>query len=116
MYYYAQSILSQFQVLERLKDVSEEKLYSKLTVSVDSVFLRDDLILQFLEQKCEKTLDGSTRAKSLYDAYKIWCKSNGYFVCSAKTFYAGINQHPDWYANRRTLDGYPVYDGLRLKQ
>jgi len=76
----------------------------------------NDLILQFLEQKCEKTLDGSTRAKSLYDAYKIWCKSNGYFVCSAKAFYAGINQHPDWYANRRTLDGYPVYDGLRLKQ
>ena len=76
----------------------------------------NDLILQFLEQKCEKTLDGSSRAKSLYDAYKIWCKSNGYFVCSAKTFYAGINQHPDWYANRRTLDGYPVYDGLRLKQ
>ena len=49
MYYYAQSILSQFQVLERLKDVSEEKLYSKLTVSVDSVFLRDDLILQAYE-------------------------------------------------------------------
>ena len=57
MYYYAQSILSQFQVLERLKDVSEEKLYSKLTVSVDSVFLRDDLILQFYKHMKSATIE-----------------------------------------------------------
>lgn len=57
MYYYAQSILSQFQVLERLKDVSEEKLYSKLTVSVDSVFLRDDLILQFYKHMKSATTE-----------------------------------------------------------
>ena len=47
MYYYARSILAQFQVLERLKDIEEEIIYSKLSVSVDSIFLRDDLILQF---------------------------------------------------------------------
>lgn len=57
MYYYAQSILSQFQVLERLKDVSEVKLYSKLTVSVDSVFLRDDLILQFYKHMKSATTE-----------------------------------------------------------
>lgn len=75
----------------------------------------NDLILQFLEQKCDKSAERSVRAKSLFDAYKIWCKSNGYFSCSAKAFYAGINQHPEWYLSRRTLDGYPVYDGLFLK-
>jgi len=75
----------------------------------------NDLILQFLEQKCDKSAEKSVRAKSLFDAYKIWCKSNGYFTCSAKAFYAGINQHPEWYVSRRTLDGYPVYDGLFLK-
>ena len=75
----------------------------------------NDLVLQFLEQKCEVSTSGGTRAKSLYDSYKIWCKSNGYFVCSAKSFYANINRHPDWYANRRTLDGYPFYDGLLLR-
>lgn len=47
MYYYARSILSQFQVLERLKKIDEKVIYSKLSVSVDSIFLRDDLILQF---------------------------------------------------------------------
>ena len=47
MYFYARSILSQFQVLERLKHIDEENLYSVISVSVDSIFLRDDLILQF---------------------------------------------------------------------
>lgn len=75
----------------------------------------NDLILQFLEQKCDKSAEKSVRAKSLFDAYKIWCKSNGYFTCSAKAFYASINQHPEWYVSCRTLDGYPVYDGLFLK-
>ena len=48
LYYYGRSILEQFQVLEKLKNLSEESIYSKLAVSVDSIFLRDDLILQFL--------------------------------------------------------------------
>ena len=47
LYYYGRSILEQFQVLEKLKNLSEESIYSKLAVSVDSIFLRDDLILQF---------------------------------------------------------------------
>lgn len=47
LYYYGRSILEQFEVLERLKNLSEESIYSKLAVSVDSIFLRDDLILQF---------------------------------------------------------------------
>ena len=44
LYYYGRSILEQFQVLEKLKNLSEESIYSKLAVSVDSIFLRDDLI------------------------------------------------------------------------
>ena len=46
LYYYAQSILTQLNTLERLKDLDEDIIYSKLFVSVDSIFLKDDLILQ----------------------------------------------------------------------
>ncbi|MGX8852749.1 LysR family transcriptional regulator [Amedibacillus sp. YH-ame10] len=46
-YNYAQSILGQFNVLERLKNVDEDVVYSLLSVSVDSIFLKDDLILRF---------------------------------------------------------------------
>ena len=31
----------------------------------------NDLVLQFLEERCEKTAEGSVRAKTLYDNYKI---------------------------------------------
>lgn len=47
LYYYGRSILEQFEVIEKIKNLSEETIYSKLAVSVDSIFLRDDLILQF---------------------------------------------------------------------
>lgn len=91
----------------------------KMTDSMRSVVKKyekdNDLILQFLEQKCERTEEGWITAKSLYDAYKIWCHSNGYKPCSAKKFNAGVATHPDWYTdNTRRQHNYPVYDGLKL--
>ena len=75
----------------------------------------NDLVLQFLEEKCESADGYVTRAKSLYDAYKIWCKSNGYFVCSAKRFNADMEAHPEWHEGKSTYHGYPSYKGIKLK-
>ena len=75
----------------------------------------NDLVLQFLEEKCESAEGCITRAKSLYDSYKIWCKSNGYFVCSAKRFNADMEAHPEWHEGRFTYHGYPSYKGIRMK-
>ena len=75
----------------------------------------NDLVLQFLEEKCESVDGYVTRAKSLYDAYKIWCKSNGYFVCSAKRFNADMEAHPEWHEGKSTYHGYPSYKGIKLK-
>lgn len=46
LYYYAQSILAELNTLERLKELDEDTIYSKLSVCVDSIFLEDDLILK----------------------------------------------------------------------
>ena len=75
----------------------------------------NDLVLQFLEEKCQKADEGGTRAKTLYDNFKIWCKSNGYYVMSAKKFNAGMEQHPEWHEGKRVSNGYPVYDGIILR-
>lgn len=77
LYYYARSILNQFQVLERLKNLSEEVIHRKLSVSVDSIFLKDDLILDFyqhmkssdteihlVETTAEEVLDNVSNIKS----------------------------------------------------
>lgn len=76
----------------------------------------NDLVLQFLEEKCEQNDDVSTRAKNLYDTYKIWCKSNGYYVCSMKKFNAEVTAHPEWYAEKGVSSGVAVFRGLGLKQ
>lgn len=46
-YYYARSIINQYQVLEKLKNLDNEVIHTKLSVSIDSLFLKDDLILMF---------------------------------------------------------------------
>ena len=75
----------------------------------------NDLVLQFLEEKCETDAEAVTKAKTLYDTYKIWCKSNGYFVCSMKKFNAEVTAHPEWYAEKAMSGGVTVYRGLSLK-
>lgn len=49
-YNYALSIIHQFEALERLKNLDEEIVFSKLSVSVDSLFLKDNTILRFYEK------------------------------------------------------------------
>lgn len=75
----------------------------------------NDLVLQFLEEKCEGTDEGYIKAKTLYDNYKIWCKSNGYYVCSMKKFNAELTTHPEWYHEKSLIAGVTVYHGLALK-
>lgn len=76
----------------------------------------NDLVLQFLEEKCERTEGAeSVRAKTIYDAYKIWCKSNGYYVCSMKKFNAELTAHPEWYDEKGVSAGVAVFRGIGLK-
>lgn len=75
----------------------------------------NDLVLQFLEEKCEKDRQAFIKKKSLYDAYRIWCKSNGYFIYSAKRFNADMETFPEWHDGSMKRDGYPCWRGLRLK-
>ena len=76
----------------------------------------NDLVLQFLEEKCEREEGTYTRAKALYDAYKIWCRSNGYYAYSAKRFYADMETHPEWHEGKLMYNGYPVYKYLKMKE
>ena len=75
----------------------------------------NDLVLQFLEEKAERQVEGHTKAKALYDTYKIWCKSNGYYVCSMKKFNAELTAHPEWYAEKGLIQGVTVYYGIGLR-
>ncbi|WP_416327419.1 LysR family transcriptional regulator [[Eubacterium] hominis] len=50
LYYYSQSILNELSTLEKLKRLGEKAIYSKLSVSINNIFLKDDLILQCYEK------------------------------------------------------------------
>ena len=76
----------------------------------------NDLMLQFLEEKCQKEAGSFLKAKSLYDSYKIWCRSNGYFIPTANKFNAELERHPEWREGRVTYHGYPASKGIKFKE
>ena len=72
----------------------------------------NDIVLQFLEEKCTKSDDSGTLAKNLYEVYKMWCKTNGYFIMSAKKFTSGIEMHPEYHNGRVKMQGLAYFKGL----
>ena len=75
----------------------------------------NDLVLQFLESRCEIAADGTVKAKDLYASFKLWAKAEGAYVLSARKFNAEMERHGDWYDRRSTVGGFLTYYGLRLK-
>lgn len=75
----------------------------------------NDLVLQFLEERCKKSNELCCRAKSLYDNFKLWCKSNGYFTVPSKKFTANLKQHPEWYDHVDKDDKGEIFYGLAIK-
>ncbi len=76
----------------------------------------NDLVLQFLESRCDKH-DGSTvKAKDLYQSFKMWAKSEGAYVLSARKFNAEMERHPEWFEKKSTSSGFIIYWGLKLKE
>lgn len=77
LYYYAHSILNQIQVIDRLKEISIDTLHSKLSVSVASIFLKDDLILDFYK--------GTRSADTEIQIYETTCEEVFSNVCDLKS-------------------------------
>lgn len=77
----------------------------------------NDLVLQFLESRCDKTDNSEyVRAKDLYNAYKTWSKSEGNYILSSRKFNSELERHPEWFDRKAMRDGYPSYYGLKMKE
>ena len=76
----------------------------------------NDVVLQFLEQRCERGRDKTIKAKDLFQAYKIWTKSEGEYLMSSKMFNAELERHPEWFDEKIVVDGFINYVGLQLKE
>ena len=74
----------------------------------------NDLILQFLEDRCQKDDNSEVLGKTLYDCYKSWCRQNGYYTCSNKKFHAEVTAHPEWYKEKLQKRNIPVYTGIAI--
>jgi putative DNA primase/helicase len=76
----------------------------------------NDLVLQFLETRCEVAEDAVIKAKDLYGSFKLWAKSEGAPVLSARKFNSEMERHPDWFDRKSTSSGFMIYWGLTLKE
>lgn len=76
----------------------------------------NDIVLQFLESRCDKAADSSIRAKDLYLSFKNWAKFEGAVILSARKFNSEMERHADWFDGKVVSNGYPTYKGLALKK
>ncbi len=76
----------------------------------------NDLVLQFLENRCVRVTGASIRAKDLYNSFKMWAKSEGTCVLSARKFNSEMERHPEWYDVKNTNGGFVTYDGLKIRE
>ena len=76
----------------------------------------NDLVLQFLENRCERNETVNIKAKDLYSAFKLWAKSEGAFVLSARKFNSEMERHPEWFDRKSTSSGFVIYWGVKLKE
>lgn len=90
---------------------------SKELKKVVTKYERDnDLVLQFLETRCEREESANIKTKDLYNSFKIWAKSEGAYILSARKFNSEMERHPEWYDRKSTSSGYAIYWGLKLKE
>ena len=76
----------------------------------------NDLVLQFLENRCDRDENANIKAKDLYNAFKIWAKSEGAYVLSARKFNSEMERHPEWFDRKSTSSGFAIYWGVKLKE
>lgn len=76
----------------------------------------NDLVLQFLENRCTRDESANIRAKDLYQSFKMWAKSEGAYILSARKFNSEMERHPEWYDRKSTSSGFVIYWGLKLKE
>ena len=76
----------------------------------------NDLVLQFLESRCERNEEAKIKSKDLYQSFKLWAKSEGAFVLSARKFNSEMERHTEWYDRKATAKGFVTYYGLKLKE
>ena len=76
----------------------------------------NDIVLQFLENRCEQNEASNIKARDLYKAFKTWTKSEGVYTISARKFNSEMERHPEWFDRKSTSGGYVIYWGLKLKE
>lgn len=88
----------------------------ELTQVVRNYERDNDLVLQFLESRCVQSEGANIKAKDLYNAYKLWAKSEGAFILSARKFNSEMERHPEWFERKSTSSGFVIYWGVKLKE
>ena len=88
----------------------------ELTQVVRNYERDNDLVLQFLESRCVQAEEANIKAKDLYNAYKLWAKSEGAYILSARKFNSEMERHPEWFERKSTSSGFVIYWGVKLKE
>ncbi len=74
--------------------------------------LENDIVGMFIDEMCELASSYTVQSKSIYDAYKEWCKDNGYKSKSMVKFARDLRRVG--FSKRKDSGGLMVWHGLKM--
>lgn len=86
-----------------------------MKAAVNEYAYDNDLVLQFLEQKCEQDADAESTFKSLFSEFCVWCRSAKLFAFSPKRFTAELVRHTEWVLGKEKRGADMYFKGVKLK-
>lgn len=87
-----------------------------LKAAITNYERENDVVLQYLETRCTRCEGVTIKAKDLYSNYKLWAKSEGAYILSARKFNSEMERHPEWFDRKSTSSGFMIYWGLKFKE
>lgn len=76
----------------------------------------NDVVLQFLMEKCERVPESSIKAKDLYREFKLWLRAEGYPVkMSIRKFNDEMERHIEFYDEITFPQRYRTYKGCAIR-
>jgi len=88
------------------------KVPDKVKAAVERYRVEEDILGNFIAERCIEKDSIETTKGALYQAYKAWCEQNGHSSLGGKRFYQQMDDRFDNYQNGR----HQVYLGIGVRE
>ena len=76
----------------------------------------NDVVLQFLSERTEKSENDKVRLKTLFEYYRAWCNTENRKAMSAKSFAKNVERLSEFYTDMKNHSGSLCLTGIKVRE